>query len=291
MSLPISASPFLLTRMGCRLSCSRNKRIWFPPWGGVRLECEVAGRGLSVVTKPLPTPSRWGGIAHARKPFIERCLSNLAPMFQFKQFAVDQTGCAMKINTDGVLLGAMAGANQPQNILDIGTGTGVIALMLAQRFAHAMIDAVEVDQQAAKTAESNFKSSVFADRVNLHAESFENYLGGSQKKYDLIVSNPPFYINSLESPEAKKNVAKHADGDFFANLIATVATHLTDTGTCWLILPLDTAELVKAIAKQNKMHLRKTIAIRSYPDSKPHREMLVLSLDSVKAVGEEFIIY
>src|SRR3954468_23378981 len=116
-------------------------------------------------------------------------------MFQFKQFAVDQTGCAMKINTDGVLLGALATADEPGNILDIGTGTGVIALMLAQRFANATVDAVEIDQQAARTAESNFNNSVFSNRANLYAEAFESYLSRSDKKYELIVSNPPFYIN------------------------------------------------------------------------------------------------
>ena len=212
-------------------------------------------------------------------------------MFQFKQFAVDQTNCAMKINTDGVLLGALAKADNPTNILDIGTGTGVIALMLAQRFTKATIDAVEIDEQAAKTAKSNFKNSIFATRVNLYAEGFESYLDSSDKRYDLIISNPPFYINSLESPEAKKNVAKHAGSSFFEDLVKSVATHLTDKGNCWVILPLDTAELVKSLAQQHNLYLQKTIAIKSYPDSKPHREMLVLSLDGVKANDEKFVIY
>ncbi len=120
---------------------------------------------------------------------------------------------------------------------------------------------------------------------------FESYLNRSFKKYDLVVSNPPFYINSLESPEAKKNTAKHADDGFFESLITTVVQHLTDIGTCWLILPLDTAELLKAIAQQNKLYLQKTIAIKSYPGSKPHREMLVFGLDNTKAIDNEFVIY
>jgi tRNA1Val (adenine37-N6)-methyltransferase len=213
-------------------------------------------------------------------------------MFHFKQFSIDQTGCAMKINTDGVLLGALADADEPQNILDIGTGTGVIALMLAQRFANATIDAVEIDKTAAHTARANFQNSKFNNRLALYAHSFESYFENhAQKKYDLIVSNPPFYINSLESPEAKKNTAKHADGDFFESLVKVVSKHLTDTGTFWLILPIDTAELVKTIAQQNKLYLQKVIAIRSYPDSNPHREMLVLSLDNTRIADEEFVIY
>src|SRR5271165_4590165 len=108
-------------------------------------------------------------------------------MFQFKQFSVDQSGCAMKINTDGVLLGAITDANNPGTILDIGTGTGVIALMLAQRFDTAVIDAVEIDSDAAKTAERNFKGSPFADRLNVYALEFENYFYlFPERKYDLI---------------------------------------------------------------------------------------------------------
>ena len=213
-------------------------------------------------------------------------------MFHFKQFAIDQTGCAMKINTDGVLLGALVEADVPQHIMDIGTGTGVIALMLAQRFANATIDAVEIDKTAAHTARTNFQNSKFNNRLALYAHSFESYFDNhAQKKYDLVVSNPPFYINSLESPEAKKNTAKHADGNFFENLVKAVSVHLTATGTFWLILPLDTADLVKTIAQQNNLYLQKTITIKSYPDSNPHREMLVFGLSDAKEMDEEFVIY
>src|SRR3978361_1442419 len=96
-------------------------------------------------------------------------------MFQFKQFSVDQSGCAMKINTDGVLLGALADANNPETILDIGTGTGVIALMLAQRFTTAQIDAVEVDEVAAETPNKNFNGSPFAGRLQVHPTAFEQF--------------------------------------------------------------------------------------------------------------------
>ena len=89
----------------------------------------------------------------------------MSGIFQFKQFSVDQTGCAMKINTDGVLLGALANADSPASILDIGTGTGVIALMLAQRFGSAQIDAVEIDEPAAQTAKQNFKNSPFEESL------------------------------------------------------------------------------------------------------------------------------
>jgi len=212
-------------------------------------------------------------------------------MFSFKQFNVDQTGCAMKINTDGVLLGALAEADQPENILDIGTGTGVIALMLAQRFPQAGIDAVEIDETAACTAKQNFVNSKYADRLNLYPVDFESYFKQQDKKYDLIVSNPPFYINSLESPGAKKTLAKHADADFFERLVKLAADHLTDNGKFWLILPLQTAQLVKVIAVEIGLNLRQAINILSYPDSEPHREILVFDLDDKKELDNWFTIY
>jgi tRNA1Val (adenine37-N6)-methyltransferase len=216
----------------------------------------------------------------------------MAGLFHFKQFSVDQSGCAMKINTDGVLLGALIEANQPKRIFDIGTGTGVIALMLAQRFTVANIEAVEIDEAAAKTAEANFESSVFSDRLSLFANSFERFFEGNpDKKFDLIVSNPPFYINSLQSPGAGKKLAKHTNVDFFGALISGVAKHLTNEGLFWLILSIDTAELVKQLAVANRLYLQQIISVKSYPESEPHREMMSFALHQTKMGEREFVIY
>src|SRR5687768_4750199 len=109
--------------------------------------------------------------------------------FHFKQFSVNQAGCGMKINTDGVLLGALVKSENPVSILDIGTGTGVIALMLAQRFSGANIDAIEIDAMASETAMQNFLNSRFSDRLKVYPHSFQNFsLEHPFKKYDLIVS-------------------------------------------------------------------------------------------------------
>lgn len=198
----------------------------------------------------------------------------------------------MKINTDGVLLGALADADKPLSILDIGTGTGVIALMLAQRFANALIDAVEIDESAAVTAESNFRGSPFADRLTLFPAGFEAFfVGHPDKKYDLIVSNPPFYINSLQSPGVKKNLAKHAGDGFFEGLIKAVANHLTENGTCWLVLPIDTAELVKTLTTQYQLHLQKTIRVYSFIDDEPHREILAFGFGAGQLEEERLVIY
>ncbi|MBS7562902.1 methyltransferase [Mucilaginibacter sp. Bleaf8] len=216
----------------------------------------------------------------------------MSGVFRFKQFAINQQGCAMKINTDGVLLGALAQANSNARILDIGTGTGVIALMLAQRFTDAYIDAVELDETAAITARQNFVQSPFADRLQLYAESFQSYFeGNAEKKYDVIISNPPFYIQSLHSPTANKTLAKHADLSFFNDLICASVKHLHIAGKLWLILPVTTAQAVKQIATGQKLFLQQIITIHSYPGSDAHRELLAFGLQQTEPTSQRFIIY
>ncbi|RKR82357.1 tRNA1Val (adenine37-N6)-methyltransferase [Mucilaginibacter gracilis] len=213
-------------------------------------------------------------------------------LFKFKQFEVEQSGCAMKINTDGVLLGCLAGTGQPQTILDIGTGTGVIAMMMAQRFPDAIIDAVEIDTSAAQTAQKNFKGSVFANRLNVYPVGFEEYFTTyPQSKYNVIVSNPPFYINSLEAAATKTNLAKHTDGFFFETLIKVVSTHLTSNGLCWLVLPISTAVLVKQLCLQNGLFVQQVIAIQSFAHSEPHRQIIAFGLTETEIVQQQFVIY
>ncbi|QTE41973.1 methyltransferase [Mucilaginibacter rubeus] len=198
----------------------------------------------------------------------------------------------MKINTDGVLLGAMAGDAEPLNILDIGTGTGVIALMLAQRFTDAKIDAVEIDEQAAATAKNNFSNSPFANRLALYAKGFKQFFEDHpEKRYDLIVSNPPFYINSLQSPGVRTNLAKHAADGFFESLMSAIAAHLTEVGICWLILPVDTSALVKNLALQSGLYLQKTISIHSFKDVTAHREILAFGKNNTQTQTDKFVIY
>ena len=213
-------------------------------------------------------------------------------MFRFKQFSVDQTGCAMKINTDGVLLGALTAADNPKTILDIGTGTGVIALMLAQRFSSAKVNAIEIDSQAAQTAGRNFENSPFVKQLSILPVDFQNYFKNSPAhQYDLILSNPPFHINSLESPEANKRIAKHADNLFFEKLISDIAGHLSETGACWLILPSQAAALVRELAVKHKLNLHKTIAVYSFKDSIPHREVLSFGKVFKELISDKFVIY
>lgn len=216
----------------------------------------------------------------------------MSGIFRFKQFHVNQTGCAMKINTDGVLLGALMEVDQYKSILDIGTGTGVIALMLAQRFPDTYIDAVEIDEIAAKTAGLNFANSPYANRLKVHADSFEHFFAVNRdKQYDLIVSNPPFYINSLESPGAKKAMAKHTDTSFFEKLISAIPGHLTDNGLFVMILPIATAKLVKNIAIDEGLYPQQIINVKSYTVSEAHREILSFGRHQATTIQKEFVIY
>jgi tRNA1Val (adenine37-N6)-methyltransferase len=205
-------------------------------------------------------------------------------IFHFKEFKIDQSDCAMKVNTDGVLLAALVQAKNPQRILDVGTGTGLISLMLAQRFETASIDAVEIDEKAAKRAEINFKESPFARRLtSIHS---------SIKSYDLIISNPPFFINSLKSEDFTKEIARHTSQDFFENLLDHSVIKLGPNGCLVMILPIETSILIEKLVEKNpNLHLNEIIVIQSFDDSKPHRKILKIGLNPTELNLNKFVIY
>lgn len=216
----------------------------------------------------------------------------MSNIFRFKQFHVDQSGCGMKINTDGVVLGAMAGASELDKALDIGAGTGVISLMLAQRFPNMKVDAVEVDPSAAAAARANFASSPFSERLQLIGSSFQEYGKRlSLVKYDLIVTNPPFFLNSLKNPDHQKKLARHAEAGFFEDLIRFVQEQLSQKGEFWLILPSEAALQTQDLALAAGLHLNQRIEIKSFADDYPHRQVLVFSRQLKKKDTAALIIY
>ena len=213
-------------------------------------------------------------------------------IFYFKEFKIDQSDCAMKVNTDGVLLAALVKANNPQRILDVGTGTGLISLMLAQRFETASIDAVEIDEKAAKRAEINFKESPFARRLTSIHSSIEDFFLSSIKSYDLIISNPPFFINSLKSEDFTKEIARHTSQDFFENLLDHSVIKLGPNGCLVMILPIETSILIEKLVEKNpNLHLNEIIVIQSFDDSKPHRKILKIGLNPTELNLNKFVIY
>jgi tRNA1Val (adenine37-N6)-methyltransferase len=213
----------------------------------------------------------------------------MGSIFRFKQFEVDQSGCAMKINTDGVLLGAIATQPDPKYILDIGTGTGVIALMLAQRFPEAQVDAVEIDALAAASASRNGINSPFAARVQVVHQAIEEY--ESLQLYDLIVSNPPYFVNDLKNPELRKGIARHTDAQFFEQLMARVDKLLKPLGAFWFILPVKQAESTIEIAANYGLKPAFIIHLHS-DESKPEfRQMVRLDRSGADLLEEHLYIY
>ncbi len=210
-------------------------------------------------------------------------------IFRFKQFEVDQSGCAMKINTDGVLLAAHAEHPNPQRILDVGTGTGVIALMLAQRFPVAQVHAVEIDKQASDTACRNFQLSVFSNRLSIQNIAIEQYV--SETKFDLIVSNPPFFVNDLKNLEQKKGIARHTNEQFFISLIEKVITLLSSEGCFWFVLPVKQAELLVKSGIEKGLYLVKKIELHSDLTKPAFRWIVCLGTKNIKTKTEQFYIY
>lgn len=214
----------------------------------------------------------------------------MASIFRFKQFSVDQGNCAMKINTDGVLLGGIARADQARRILDIGTGTGVIALMLAQSHPQAMIDAVEIDAGAAAQASTNFENTAFADRLRLITGSFVDMQ--PTDNYDMIVSNPPFYTNSLPNPDPRKKLAKHTDHFFFENLLDFVARYLSGNGRFLCILPTALGDyFVSDMLPSRRLYVQEELLIRSYPGELPIRKLITIGRQQILPECTDFYIY
>lgn len=213
-------------------------------------------------------------------------------VFRFKEFAVDQTGCAMKINTDGVLLGAMASVpiDKASQVLDIGTGTGVIALMMAQRYTAIEVTGVEVDDLSARRAAENARNTPFHERVRIVHRSFQEYTPA--QALDLIVSNPPFYTNSLRNPDHRRGQAKHTDLQFFLDMLSFSRQFLATDGALELILPVTLAEELMLIATDYGLYTCRVVGISSFEHSDIIRKIVRFERRQPPAILESrFIIY
>ena len=175
-------------------------------------------------------------------------------IFKFKQFSVNQEQCAMKIGTDGVLLGAWTPIdNQPKTILDIGTGTGIIALMLAQRGNSQQIDALEIDENAYEQAVDNFENSPWSDRLFCFHAGLDEFVEEPEDEYDLIVSNPPFYSEDYRSENVQRDLARFQEAMPFEDLIEAAALLLSENGIFTVIIPFKEEENFLALAKEYEL--------------------------------------
>ncbi|OOG71167.1 tRNA1(Val) (adenine(37)-N6)-methyltransferase [Flavobacterium sp. A45] len=212
--------------------------------------------------------------------------------FQFKQFSLEQDRCAMKIGTDGVLLGAWASIeNNPFSILDIGTGTGIIALMLAQRSHAEKIDALEIDEDAYEQAVDNFENSPWSDRLFCFHAGVDEFVEEPEDEYDLIVSNPPFYTEDYKTENPQRDLARFADALPFEDLIEAAALLLSENGIFSVIIPFKEEEKFVAIAKEYELHPFKMTRVKGNPTSEIKRSLLAFSRnESDTVLTDELII-
>jgi len=196
--------------------------------------------------------------------------------FQFKQFRIDQGDCAMKVTTEGCILGAWAHALKPERILDIGAGTGVLTLMLAQRY-NCALDAVEIDELAADQALENFSSSPWNERLRLYYRDVETFAPGTNIQYDLIISNPPFFNANLKSESRVKNLAIHDSSLPQDMLLHVISNLISNRGMAFVIYPEYEANQFLNLIEQVGMNGRVSLIIKNKPKGAVFRKVIEFS--------------
>jgi tRNA1Val (adenine37-N6)-methyltransferase len=203
----------------------------------------------------------------------------MSKSFTFKQFTVHQDRCAMKIGTDGVLLGAWVSlAEKPERILDIGTGTGVIALQLAQRGSAQNIDAIEIDAQAFEQCTENFEASPWSERLYCYHAAIQEFASEMDDTYDLIISNPPFYSENYKPEGKARNTARFNDALPFQHLLVCAAHLLSDRGKFAVILPKKEEIEFIELAQETGLYPKRICRVRGNINSEEKRTLLEFSL-------------
>ena len=213
-------------------------------------------------------------------------------MFTFKLFTVQQDRCAMKIGTDGVLLGAWSPLDRdPFSILDIGTGTGIIALMLAQRSEARQIDALEINENAYEQATDNFENSPWNDRLYCFHAGLDEFVEEPEDEYDLIVSNPPFYTEDFKTDNEARDLARFADAMPFEDLIEAAALLLSENGIFAVIVPFKEEASFITLAEEYELYPIKITRVKGTPTTEIKRSLLAFSREKTTAfpIGELII--
>lgn len=215
-------------------------------------------------------------------------------VFKFKEFSINQNKTAMKVGTDAVLLGAWCSLkNKPDTILDIGSGTGVLSLMLAQRSNATTIDAVEIDENAYEQTVENFEQSCWADRLFCYNASFQNFaleMVEEDQQYELIISNPPFYTDDFETENNSRNKARFTSSLSFEELLNGVSKLLSENGIFSVIIPFKEEVNFVAVAKQYNLFLNRVCRVKGNSTSKIKRSLLEFSFTNQSTKPEEIII-
>jgi len=211
--------------------------------------------------------------------------------FEFKQFTIHQDRCAMKVTTDSCLFGAFLSQQIPKGkVLDIGTGTGLLALMLARQ-SELLIDAIEIDRDAFEQAVENVGASPWAGRIKIIHTDAKEFI--AESRYDAIVSNPPFYEKELKGDDAKRNLAHHNEGLLLPELLEIIKRSLAPDGTFYLLLPFKRNDEIKQLLAANEFVIREMVLVRQSVNHDYFRIMLAGKFNTeepVKTIIDEMAI-
>ena len=214
--------------------------------------------------------------------------------FYFKEFSIDQDKTAMKVGTDAVILGAWCSLETyPDSILDVGSGTGIVALMMAQRSDALTIDAIEIDPNAYEQSIANFEKSDWSDRLFCYHSSFQDFseeMKEEEQEYDLIISNPPFYNDSFETKDTSRNIARFTSSMSFIDLLEGVSKLLSNSGIFTTIIPFKEEQFFIKSANKNNLFLNRVCRVKGTDNSEIKRTMLEFSLHQKKVEETTLVI-
>lgn len=209
--------------------------------------------------------------------------------FRFKQFTVFHDRCAMKVTTDSVILGSWADVEGVSYALDIGTGTGILALMIAQR-SDAIIDAVETDVNACLQASENVSNSPWGKRIKIIHDTIQHYASLTEKAYDLIISNPPYFQHALKSSDKLRSAARHNTSLSHEELLLSANKLLSQHGRFSVIIPVTENENFIELAYIYQLHPSRITLIRPFPDAAFSRALMEFSFTPAKAVFQDELV-
>lgn len=211
--------------------------------------------------------------------------------FKFKNFTINQDQCAMKIGTDGVLLGAWASLeNQPFSVLDIGAGTGILSLMMAQRSHAELIDALEIDDHTYEQCVENFEQSPWGDRLFCYHTSLQAFVDEIEDQYDLIICNPPFYAEDYKTKNSQRDLARFQDAMPFEHLLESASKLLSENGIFSVIIPYKEESHFTDIALKFGLNLNKILHVKGTPDSEVKRSLMAFSFRESEIIKDRLTI-